>query len=270
MLFLKNQTTFWLLILLLLSCEKSTNWELETQPNRQLVVEAILTNELKKQEIRLSQTFSNLNDSVPPVTEAEIWVNADEQIFRFIPDTEKQGQYLSNIPFAAAKHLDYQLTIEWSDTTFTAISTLSNVTPIPEIIFKPNSDSTLLAFDNFVPIYHPAEQAMYEVDVDWSHLSNDFPNQAKVFFYTFSSVHINEIIRPPKEEVAFPKGSIIVIKKYGLNDDFAAFLMAKAIETEWNGSFFYSNPDNIPSNLDNGALGFFSTCAVMSDTLIAE
>ncbi|MEN0046930.1 MAG: hypothetical protein AAF806_07735, partial [Bacteroidota bacterium] len=87
---------------------------------------------------------------------------------------------------------------------------------------------------------------------------------------TFSSVHLSALSRPEKEIVSFPKGSQVIVKKYGLNDDFAAYLRAKAIETEWNGTFFYSTAENLPSNISNDALGFYSTCAVLVDTLIAE
>lgn len=49
----------------LASCERSTSWDLETQDESFLVVEAILTNEDLIQQIQLSQTFSNLNGSIP-------------------------------------------------------------------------------------------------------------------------------------------------------------------------------------------------------------
>ena len=65
---------------------------------------------------------------------------------------------------------------------------------------------------------------MYEVDIDWSHISPDTLNRAKQIFYTFKTIDVNEIFKPEQEEVHFPKGSRIIVKKYGLNDAFANYL----------------------------------------------
>ena len=81
---------------------------------------------------------------------------------------------------------------------------------------------------------------------------------------------ISERFPPPRQPVPFPKGSIVLIEKFGLNHDFADYLRALNIETNWNGTFFYSSGSNLPTNIEGGALGFFSTCATVKDTLIAR
>ena len=185
-------------------------------------------------------------------------------------DPFNDGNYKSETPFEVFDNSIYTLKIDWEGKIYEASSELSDVAPMPEITFDTIANTDSLVFGNFVPIYHPSQQAMYDMKVDWSHLVMDSITQARMFFYTFSSVHVSEFIRPPGEIVSFPKGSIVIAKKFGLNDEFAEYLRAKAIETEWNGSFFYGNPENSPTNISNDAVGFFSTCAVVSDTLIAE
>ena len=85
-----------------------------------------------------------------------------------------------------------------------------------------------------------------------------------------NSVDVNGFFRPPRDTIVFPVGSQVAIKKFGLNDDFATYLRSLAIETEWNGNFIYGASANLPTNISNDGLGFFSTCAVVMDTLVAR
>ena len=145
------------------------------------------------------------------------------------------------------------------------------VQPLNQLTFNAYGNTDSLTLGEVAPLYSPYEQAMYEINIDWSHLSAVEPNRAKLFFYTFSTVDIPELFPPEKETVVFPKGSIVIEKKHSLNDDFAAFYRALALETDWHWQGFYDeNSASLPTNLNNGALGFFGVAAVLSDTLVAE
>lgn len=252
------------------TCEEASSWELDIDNTPRLVVEAILTNENINQEIKLSQVFSELNGDTPYISNASIKVEANGVIYNFIADNTIPGLYKSEVPFAVVDNLIYTLNINWQNEEYTASSSLSTVAPMPTISFISINNSDSLAFGEFAPLYSTNQQSMYEMTVDWSHISNDSPNRAKTYFYTFSSIDISELDIPPREAIHFPKGSIVIAKKFGLNDEFAHYLRAKAIETNWRGKLFYANPENLPSNISNDGLGFFSTCAIISETLIAE
>ena len=111
---------------------------------------------------------------------------------------------------------------------------------------------------------------MYQMQVDWSHLSNDPKDQALQYFYTFNSIDVASLVRPVRDTVFFPPGSIIVARKYGLSDTYADYLRALVIETEWRGGPFYSAAASLPTNISNGALGFFAASAVDVDTILAK
>lgn len=251
-------------------CEKETSWDLETQGNNQLVVEAIFTNELVKQEVRLSQSYDSLNGTSPKVNDAFVSVEVNGFDVVFLADTIEEGLYKSIIPFRVFRNLDYILNINWEDEIYTSESSLSTVAPLPNIFFRQFGNTDSLTFVNFASPYNPNQQAMYEVDVDWSAISGDSTSKAKTFFYTFSTIDESEILPPPREDFVFPRGSIVYIKKYGLNDDFAEYLRSLLLETVWNGNFLYSASASLPTNISNDGLGFFSACAVVKDTLIAE
>lgn len=257
-------------VLIIMACEETVDWDLDPEANGRLVVEAILTNEFQTQEIKLSQSFNDLNGETPKLSDAMVAVSANGVSVSFLADTIEMGLYKSESPFAVLGNLEYQLSVDWQGENYTASSNLSSVAPLPEINFRQVGQTDSLTFREFAPLYNPNQQAMYEMDIDWSHLSLEEPTKAKMFFYTFSTVDESELLRPTSETVSFPPGSIVIAKKFGLNDDFAEYLRSLVLETDWKGGFLYSASSNLPTNISNDGLGFFSTCAVLRDTLIAE
>ena len=262
---------FLLLFLFILpACEEFTEWELDLENESRLVVEAILTNELRTQEIRLSQSHHALNEAPTPVTDAKVFVSANGIIFPFGTNANDPGLYLSAFPFTLIENLEYDLYVEWGGVIYTASSKLSTVAPLHDIFFRQHSDPDSVFLDQFFSSASFNQNSMYEVNIDWAHISGETPNRALQYFYIFEEIYIGKFVSPAKERVLFPKGSIVIAKKYGLNDDFAAFLRSQLIETSWNSPLFYLSPGNAPSNLSNDAIGFFTTCSVLSDTLVAE
>ncbi len=258
-------------LLLLLSCEEATDWDLKTGENGQLVVEAIMTNEAKRQEVLLSLSYDDLNGQPIAVTDAIIWLTNGQGTFPFPADPDQPGRYLSILPGAVQTNTNYQLHMEWNGEVYSAESKMGQVFPFAALDFLPagQGDGLKLRKEPF-PLYSIHQQAMYIIDIDWSHLSSEEPNRARQIHYTFKTIDVNELFRPEQEEVIFPKGSKVIVKKYGLNDDFAKYLRALVMETEWQGGVFDEASASLPTNVSNGGLGFFSVCPVLSDTLVAE
>ena len=57
-----------LLILLLLSCEEKTEWDLDTNLPKVIVVEGVLTDERKAHEVRISRPMTDPNGIPQPVS----------------------------------------------------------------------------------------------------------------------------------------------------------------------------------------------------------
>jgi hypothetical protein len=259
-----------LCVILFPACEEATDWELQSGENGQLVVEAVLTDERKIQEIRLSRSYDDLNGTAPAIIDAEVSVRVANQSVDFIPDAAEPGLYRSEREFMVIRDLNYQLEIHWAGETYTASSRLSSVAPIPAILFVPSEEPGLVSLAEFAPLYNANQQAMYEVSIDWSQLGGDSLTQAKTFLYTFSNINVSELVRPERETILFPLGSAVRVRKFGLNEDYADYLRALVIETQWRGGAFYGDPTSLPTNISGGGLGFFSTCAVLERTVIAR
>ena len=258
------------IVMILQSCEEETDWKLQPSENGQLVVEAVLTNILGPQSLRLSLSYDDLNGIPTPVTDAIVFINNGQNNFPFFEDPTDPGKY--NSPQAAALQggINYELIILWKEKRYTAKSEMVQVFPFGKLSFQSIGQSDSMKIVEPPNFYSLREQAMYELDIDWSHLTSNEPNQAKMVFYTFQTLDVNELFRPDAQDVSFPRGSIVVVKKYGLNDAFATYLRALVMETEWQGGFLDEASASLPTNISNGGLGFFSVCAVRVDTLVAE
>jgi len=252
------------------SCELPTDWHFQSPDAGALVVEAIITDERKIQEVQLSLSYDDLNGEALPAAGAQVRVSGDGEIFDFAEDPVNPGRYVSEEEFSARLKIKYTLEIQWNGAAYEAENSMVQVIPFQKMTFKQYGNTDSLVVGEVASLYSPHEQAMYRVDIDWRHLAGTDSARARMYFYTFNTVDVSEIFRPAKETVVFPKGSIVIERKYGLNPEFAAYLRALVMETEWQGGAFDEASSSPPTNISNGGHGFFGVCAVLSDTLIAE
>ena len=252
------------------SCEEKTDWNFHPEENGALVVEAIITNELKNQEVTLSLSYDDLNGKAEYVSDAQVAIRGGGVTYDFQQSSSLPGKYISDQAFAAQLGVTYTLEIYRSDSSYFAENVMVEVLPFSPLTFKPFGQTDSLQIRDVPALYSPDEQAMYEVDIDWRHIVGSDSARAKLFFYTFNTIDVNELFRPEQEKVPFPKGSIVIEKKYSLNPDFAAYFRALLMENEWQGGVFDEASASLPTNLNNDALGFFGVSAVLCDTLIAE
>ena len=96
-----------------ISCVEPYQGEIISNINP-LVVDAVITNEFKKQEVKLTRSYGFNDLSVPLEEEANVSVISDTGAT--FPFFEKSpGLYLSNIAFKAEPNTQYQLIIETKD-----------------------------------------------------------------------------------------------------------------------------------------------------------
>jgi hypothetical protein len=262
------------LSLLLYSCEEKTDWNLQPENLNTIVVEALITNEYKKQIIKLSQPFSDLNGKAIPVSGVEVTISEGYTTMNFIESEILPGTYLSIEPVGASIDKVYILEVQSGEKTYSAEAYLVPVIPSWPLQIV-TAEDTLRKMEWIAPGYNPDDLAMYEVTISWSHLTDttiaDTITEARLLHYTLNTIDVSYIVFPQeKEAVLFPPGSILIARKYSLTEDFAAYLRALLAETEWQGSLFEDARGNLPTNISNGGLGYFSACSVVGDTMVVE
>lgn len=264
-----------MIFLFLMACEKEIDWNLQDNPENTIVVNARITNEFKIQQIQLSHPVREMNDVPEPFSGAIANVSWRQQSVSFSESDTIPGTYYSDQPFAAAVDREYLLTIEKDNLSFQAETYMVPVLPSNTPVVNFHQDTGLFSINWSNPKYSPFEQAIYEADITWSHLPShdhsDSLTMARITFYTLNTIDVSHVIFPQdKEEVFFPAGSIVIFSKYSLNEEYGSYIRALLSEAQWQGSLFETARGNLPGNISNGGLGYFSACAVIRDTLVVN
>jgi len=256
-----------LIMIALTACEEPVEWQLQASGNRYLIVESVITNENKQQEVLLHFSAEMLNEKPEPVSGAVVKVSDGTQVFTFSESPDAAGRYVSDESFIAVVNRIYYLQIEYSGATYSARSSMVPVADFQPVSYIKITEDTC-RIDNIPPAFSPVENAMHEILIDWSHLpdyADSSADKTKIltYYYTLSSLDVSEFFAPQAAEIQFPVGALIRHRKYSLTPEHATFIRSMLIETQWRGGFFDSEHGNIESNLSEGALGFFGACSVI-------
>lgn len=259
-----------------ISCEKKIDWSNSESGVNTLVVDALLTNEFKYQNVRLSLPRNDINDTSAMATGAIVTISDGTNSMNFIESVDIPGNYISEQQVEATVDNNYYLTIVYNSKTYEAETYMVPVYTSNRLQYAPVAGiDSLYEISWIAPEYSTYEQAMYEVLIDWTYLASEVPEdsvtRAKIYHYTLETVDVSYTIFPQeKEKVYFPQYSIIIERKYSLTDEHAAYVRALIAETEWQGSLFEEARGNLPTNISNGGLGFFAASSMIADTMIVQ
>jgi hypothetical protein len=258
------------------SCEKKTEWTLDEQQTHPVVVDGIITDELKTQSIRIMFAIDTLNEIPVPVAGAEVIVSGNGNVYHFHEQSGQSGNYLSDMQFAGVAGQQYSLLVTVSKKVYSAKASMdAELSTFDPAKYAYDPSDSLLQFYWVTDPYSLSSPAMYELLLDWSkvpdYLSADSTEtHAKLQYYSLPTLDVSEIFAPAMKKIKFPKGTVIVERKYSLTKEYAAYLRALLLETTWQGGLFTTTSANVPTNLSSGALGYFAACSVTEKISIAN
>ena len=255
------------------SCTEKIEWDLKTQEEKIIVVEAKITNEVKRHEVRLTRPVLEMNGVPEPVTGADVRINDGRIIHPLREDPSRPGTYLTAADFAGEVNKGYQLRIGTGDKLITAIAFMRAVTP-----FQFMRPYQVQAIPKLYEVYVSNSEngpAIVRMELDWSHIAGydtltQDENHALIYHYTLNSVDVNRIFSPDREHVRFPPGTIVIREKESVSREYEEFLRGILSETDWRGGVFDVLPGNALSNLTEGAIGYFTATEVIRDTVVIE
>ena len=263
------------ILILLISCEEKIDWDFDNIQSDFIIVEGIITNENIHHKIQISKSVNNLNQQPEVVSNAEVLVFDGDNIYIFSEDQNNSGDYISDSTFIGVINRQYSLNIKCHNGEYFAKTSMVPVALFEPLLYALDTARNLYYISHIAPNFAPDESAMFEVNIDWSHLP-EYQDTAfdrthlKLYYYTLNSLDINQIFKPEQAVAYFPYGSIIEERKYSLNTEHAEFIRSLLFETEWTGGYFDTEQGNVYTNLSEGALGFFGACTVISKTIIVE
>ena len=247
-------------------CETEFPWKTKSKAISTLVVDAIITNEMKPQLVRVTITNENMNLPSQPVSGLIIAISDSVHQYQLLESPAEAGSYYS-IPFQAVVGKTYTLTITNNSRVYAATASMTAITPLDTFILEKSSGTGLYSY---TPVWD-GEAGMLEVYMDWSavpaYCATYGHCQAEETFYNLNNVDINKIFGPDKEIIYFPAGTKLIRRKYSLSEEHQSFLRSLLMETAWRGGLFDVQPGNVKSNISNGALGFFGACMVLKDSI---
>ena len=250
----------------LASCEEEVGVTLQPAANNYLVVEGVLTNENVRHLIRLSLPYSGINGTPQPATGAAITISEGANVYTLTETPAGSGLYYTDSMIAVVS-TTYRLDIQYKGKSYFAEDSSVPVEPLGPLEYQRGSD-TLMYTIVFNKSGTTPNYVQYEID--WTNTSFCISGQCRgeVYFYDLKTTDVNEIFKPSKAEFDFPPGSAVVRRKYSASPGYQAFLRGVLSETEWRGGIFDVERANAPTNLSDGAIGYFAVSTVVSDSTV--
>ncbi len=265
---MKKEMQFVLLMCITLSCgEIEIDKSLKAEDSSLLVVEAVLTNEKISHRIKLTHPYRSLNGTPLPATGAIVSVAEDKsRLFSSVEKPAGSGEYFTT-EMTAVLGKRYTLYIQYRGREYFALAESVPVQPLQPLQYDKTGDGNFqlrLSESGSDPNY-------IDYRISWQNtpvcLSGD-PCQARVVFYDLKTIDVNSLFKPDKAGFSFPLNSTVIRRKYSVSPEYQKFLRSVLSETEWRGGLFDVQREDVPTNLGDGAIGFFAVSTVLSDTTI--
>ncbi|MEQ9423075.1 MAG: DUF4249 family protein [Cyclobacteriaceae bacterium] len=253
----------------LLACEEPIDAPLNIVDSDVLVVEGLLTNQKINHLIKLSHPHTQISGDPIPATGARAGIFIDGELTYLLQENPEEPGYYYSEPFRAVFGQVYVLGIEYQGQQYFAFDASAAGEPLPAINLEQVNES-------FYRLNRPAggfDPNYINHDIYWDQTSfceQDTLCEGKVVFYDLKTTDVHEIYKPDKTDFIFPVGSVIVRTKFSVNENYRTFLRSVLSETSWRGGYFDIQRANAPTNLSEGAIGYFAVSTVVSDTIVVE
>lgn len=270
------------------SCIQELAWNEEELDSTILVVEGLVTSENKQHFVKLSRNRGVVVSGEPAkVSGAQITISDNIQSYSL---TEiEPGLYLTDSTFAGQVGTTYHLKIEVNGKVYEASDTMIEAT-LP----KPTQIRESEFAKGFYWVEYPGNfgaeaPAKLSIQIiapeDWLdnfpeeyELTKTWEDRLNGYEGSDSSYYLHPYLEPPAilaygifEIGVYPIGTEIHMSHASLSDSYYEFIRALMAETEWKGlgPFGYS-PANFPTNLSNGALGYFGASHIKKYVQVIE
>ena len=250
------------------SCTEVIPLELNDGDNQKLVVDAWITNEPGNQKVILTKTTSYFhNQPAPRATGGVVTLSAGNEVFSLVE--KEKGDYRLPDDFVGREGTTYTLKIILDGITYESSATLNPVTPIDSLGYTLEFNEA----DNYVVLLYAQEPE----GVGDYYLFRTFKNGSLIAdtlrnadFASDEFVDGNYIggVEIGYEDLKI--GDMAYIEVLSISEEANDFFLAIMLETDWRGGPFDTPPANIPTNISNGALGFFNASAIVRDSILIE
>ncbi|WP_232526592.1 DUF4249 domain-containing protein [Marinilabilia rubra] len=276
-----NQTlTLFVFIGLASGCTETIELELETAAKR-LVVDGNVTNEQKMHFLRLSESVSFFSDSASPtVSGAQVLISDGINVERLSEAQDIPGIYYTSENFGGVPGRTYSLSVSNVDIDEDGeMEEYTSHAPLPDVSAP---DSITMEFDEGWNVWkillyarenpETEDYYMFRLFKNGTLISNTISEYSVVSDKFFDEGNANGIwvqsIDAGQESGEFEEGDVITLQMCGITEEYFDFVQAVQQENRGQYPLFSGPPANVPGNISNGALGFFSAFSVSYVSLL--
>jgi hypothetical protein len=256
---------------LISSCTELVQQDLTKGDNNKLVVQGSITNEFKRHEIKLTRSAEYyFNQPALPETGAMVSIS-DGDTTMYLFDDQNIGVYQTVDSCSGKIGHQYTLTIQTQDgSVYTSADEIRDINPMDSIKYEYIKSE--MPFDDKyyynINIYAKENPKLgnyyqWEVYFDDRHVTDTL--RLKIFVddaMVNGSYISNWTVYRIQEDKLKNDTTELTLQMLSISKEKYEFYSAILFETDYSGGPFSGPPANIPSNISNGALGFFSASEV--------
>ncbi len=260
-----------LLSITLFSCTEKYDVDLVDGASNRLVVEGSITSEFKIHQVTLSRTGAYFRNE-PAVRElnATVTITDGDTVINLF-DEQNDGVYLTDKEIAGKPGNTYTLNVTLSNgEVYTAIEFMKPILPMDSMNYQYKKSD--FPFDenyyyNFLIYFQepPAEGDYYqwELFLDNEHISDTLRTKTIESDELYNGSYIADLAIYQIPAYKIEQDTVFaLLQMLSISKEKYDYCRAILLETDYSGGGFGGPPSNVPSNISNGALGFFSASAV--------
>lgn len=255
------------------ACEKTIVLD-PGQTQELVVIEGLVTNEMAKHQVKITKSlgFNSTGESLG-VSNAQVSVSDD--LGKIIVFAELQpGIYRASEAFAGEIGRTYTLTVAYEEQIFTAselLSAMGNVDTLltqinPEEQANPEEEGRF--YDVLVYMNEPQETENFYLAKFFR--NGDLENFDGDDVFVFDDVAISAELNALPGPVFYAKGDIARTELYSLSRRAYRFYTDLYANVTNDGGMFSSQPANVSTNIEGGAIGYFQVSAVDIDEIVVQ
>lgn len=255
-------------MLVFTSCEKVIDVDIKESPN-QMVIEGSITDSLTMQTIKLTKSVNYTESNVyPPVTGASVVVTDDAGFtLRF---EEKQPGVYTFGPFRGGTNRKYTMTVVAEGKTYTAQSTMPtrvkiDSLSITEITFGNSKTKVINVHLTDPPVIK--NQYRYIMKVNGTITRRVYANDDRL--QDGNAIKEQLFYSDDDDNEELNSGDRVDIELQCIDRPIYKYWFTLSAQTQ-NGPGGGVTPGNPPSNISNGALGYFSAHTTQSKSITIE
>lgn len=266
---LKQLFSFLFVAAIISSCTEDVEYTVgEMEPV--IIVDGFFTSELKQHQVKLTWSSGVYNTDVPePVKGATVTIVSGKDI---IPLNEKEEGYYYTDSIAGDIGKTYSLNITYDGESYNSDEMLLKDVADIDCAFMLDGDTTdLFTKGTYLVLMAAKEPAGLGDYYLWNLYVNDTLYTDTIGEKVYNSDELIDGIEFTKVPIFFfdttrlDKYDNLKLEMLSISEDYYDFLIALQME-RFRGSPFDGPAANVPTNMNNGALGFF----VVSDVSIGE